>query len=80
MNPINTIPIQQFIQQVKSADLSNQKEIKLDIKTAKNLVYCLSEINNKLVQDYDRILSEIKTNSDNNEITIKFDGGDFNLN
>ena len=31
-NPINTIPIQQFIQQVKAADLSQQREIKMDIK------------------------------------------------
>ena len=36
-NPINTIPLQQFIQQVKAADLSQQREIKLDIKTAKAL-------------------------------------------
>ena len=44
-NPINTIPLQQFIQQVKAADLSQQREIKLDIKTAKALAYCLAEIN-----------------------------------
>ena len=28
-DPINTIPIQQFIQQVKTADAGNQKEIKI---------------------------------------------------
>ena len=36
--PINTIPLQQFIQQVKIADMSQQKEVKLDIKTAKQLI------------------------------------------
>ena len=41
-NPINTIPIQQFIQQVKAADLSQQREIKMDIKTAKALAYSLA--------------------------------------
>ena len=43
-NPINTVPIQQFMQQVKAADLTQQREIKLDIKTAKALAYCLGEV------------------------------------
>ena len=37
--PINTAPIQQLIQQIKVADLSNQKEVKIDIATAKNVAY-----------------------------------------
>lgn len=76
-NPINTIPIQQFIQQVKSAELSNQKEIKLDIKTAKNLVYSLGEITAKLLEDYDKLLLELKENSGSGPIELKMDGGDF---
>jgi hypothetical protein len=76
-NPINTIPIQQFIQQVKSADISNQKEIKLDIKSAKLLSYCLGELNAKLLEDYDKILIELKKNSGSGPIELKMDGGDF---
>lgn len=76
-NPINTLPIQQFIQQVKSAELSQQKEVKLDIKTAKNLVYCLGEINAKLVEDYDRLLIELKNSSGNGDVSVKMDGGGF---
>jgi hypothetical protein len=76
-NPINTIPIQQFIQQVKAADISNQKEIKLDIKSAKLLSYCLSELNAKLLEDYDKILIELKKNGSNGPIELKMDGGDF---
>ena len=53
-NPINTIPLQQFIQQVKIADMSQQKEIKLDIKTAKQLAFTLGEVTSKLTQDYDK--------------------------
>ncbi len=75
-NPINTIPIQQFIQQVKAADLGQQKEIKLDLKTAKNLVYCLSEINAKLVEDYDAILNKLMQDSGQN-VTVSMDGGGF---
>ena len=78
-NPINTIPIQQFLQLVKSAELSNQKEIKLDIKTAKNLVYCLGEITSKLVADYDKVILEIKE-SQGNSVELKMDGGGFNDN
>jgi hypothetical protein len=76
-NPINTIPIQQFVQQVKAADIGNQKEIKLDIKSAKLLAYCLSEINAKLLEDYDKILVELKQNSGGGPIELKMDGGDF---
>ncbi len=75
-NPINTIPIQQFIQQVKAADLGQQKEIKMDLKTAKALAYCLSEINAKLVEDYDTMLSKLMQNSGQN-VTVSMDGGGF---
>lgn len=75
-NPINTFPIQQFIQQVKAADLTQQKEIRLDIKTAKNLAYCLSEINAKLLEDYDALLNKVLQNS-GQSVTIQMDGGGF---
>ena len=75
-NTINTLPIQQFIQQVKVADLGQQREIKLDIKTAKNLAMCLGEISAKLLQDYTEILASVQKPS-NESITIKMDGGGF---
>lgn len=75
-NPINTFPIQQFIQQVKAADLGQQKEIKMDLKTAKNLAYCLAEVNSKLVEDYDMLLAKLMQGSGQN-VTISMDGGGF---
>jgi hypothetical protein len=75
-NTINTLPIQQFIQQVKAADLSQQKEIKLDIKNAKNLALCLGEISAKLLQDYSEIINSLQKTSTEN-VTIKMDGGGF---
>lgn len=72
--PINTIPIQQFIQQVKAADLSQQREIKLDIKTAKALAYCLGEVNTKLLENYDSLLAALLQNTGQN-VTIQMDGG-----
>lgn len=76
-NPINTIPIQQFIQQVKSAELGNQKEVKLDIKTAKNLAFCLGEVSSKLLEDYDKLLTELKAGAGGGPVEVKMDGGDF---
>ena len=75
-SPINTLPIQQFIQQVKSADLAQQKEIKIDIKAAKMLAYSLGEITAKLLEDQDELLSKL-AQSQGSEVTIKMDGGGF---
>lgn len=74
-NPINTSPIQQFIQQVKAAELSNQREIKLDIKTAKSLAFCLGEVSARLVEDYDKLLVELREATGNGDISVSMDGG-----
>lgn len=75
-NPINTIPIQQFIQQVKAADLTQQREIKLDIKTAKALAYCLGEVSAKLLEDYDILFKRLESSS-GGAVTVQMDGGGF---
>jgi len=75
-NPINTVPIQQFIQQVKAADLSQQREIKLDIKTAKALAYCIGEVSAKLLEDYDLVFRRLEASS-GSAITVQMDGGGF---
>jgi hypothetical protein len=75
-NPINTIPIQQFIQQVKAADLSQQREIKMDIKTAKALAYSLAEVNTKILQDYDILLKKLESNT-GASVSVSMDGGGF---
>lgn len=72
--PINTVPIQQFIQQVKAAELGNQREIRLDLKTAKNLAFCLGEVNARLLEKYDKLLSDLKA-STGGEISVNMDGG-----
>lgn len=75
-NQVNNTPILQFIQQVKSADLGQQREIKLDIKSAKALMYCLSEINAHLVDNYENLLKKVVNNTETS-ITVKMDGGNF---
>jgi hypothetical protein len=75
-NPINTQPIQSFVQQVKAAELSQQKEIKLDIKSAKMLVYCLAEVNARLLENYDVLLQKVLQNT-GESVNIQMDGGGF---
>jgi hypothetical protein len=78
-SPINTIPIQQFIQQVKAADLTQQREIKIDLKTAKVLAYCLGEVTAKLLEDYDTLIKKLEASS-GGSITVNMDGGGFTNN
>jgi hypothetical protein len=75
-NPINTQPIQSFIQQVKAAELSQQKEIKLDIKTAKILMYCVADVNARLLENYDVLLQRVLQNT-GESVNIQMDGGGF---
>lgn len=74
--PINTVPLQQFIQQVKAAELAQQKEIKLDMKTAKLLALAIGEVTAKLIEDMDELMSRLQQNT-NGDITIRMDGGGF---
>ena len=62
-NDINTYPVQQFIELVKLADISQKKEIKLDIKTARILALTLGEVMSQLNQDYYQILKNLQNNN-----------------
>lgn len=71
--PLNTAPLQQFIQQVKNADLSNSKEIKLSIIQAKSLAYTLGIVMARLEGDLERY---VKENSSGPEVVqVQLDGG-----
>jgi hypothetical protein len=73
-NPLNTIPIQQFIQQVKSADASRSKEVKLSIDQAKKLAFTLGEVMSRLEGDLEKLVIENRGSS-NEEFEIRVDGG-----
>jgi len=62
--PLNTIPIQQFLQTVKSADNSRSKEVKLDINQAKNLAYTLGIVMSRLEGDLEKLVAESKNSND----------------
>ena len=73
-DPINTTSLQQFIQQVKGADLSNQKEVRLDIKTAKQVTYALATVLARLAGDYEGLIAQ-KDSTQAEAIELKVDGG-----
>jgi len=78
-NQINTYPLVSLIQQIKAAELGQQKEIKIDIKTAKQVAFTLAEILAKVNQDYDTLLKNLqKTKGES--VTVQFDGGGFSAN
>lgn len=72
-NNINTVAIQQFINQVKAADLGNQREIRLDITSAKNLSYTLALAMTRLAGDYETLISKIE--KEEPVVSVQMDGG-----
>lgn len=74
VEPINTNPIQQFISQVKSADASNQREVKLNIEQARRLAFTLGEVMTRLNGDLEALLVK-KTSGADEVISITMDGG-----
>ena len=69
---LNTIPIQTFISQVKSADSSRSKEVTLTIEQAKTLAFTLGIVMSRIEGDLEKLVSNI---SINDSVEIKVDGG-----
>ena len=76
-NQINLTPITQFIQSVRAAELSQSKEVKLPLQQARLLSLALSEIQDKLVQDYESLYIKLKESANTEVVYIQLDGGDF---
>ena len=74
VEPLNTNPIQQFISQVKGADASNQREIRLDIQSAKRLAFTLGEVMARWNGDLEQLLARKNSGADD-VIQINMDGG-----
>lgn len=74
MEPLNTAPIQQFLQQVKAADSGNAREVKLDIQNAKRLAFTLGEVMTRLNGNLEELLAK-KASGDDEVIQVTMDGG-----
>jgi hypothetical protein len=76
-NQINLTPITQFIQLLRAAELSQQKEIKMTIQQARLLSLALAEVQDKVLQDYENMYNTLKNSQETEVITVQLDGGGF---
>ena len=76
-NQINLAPLTQFIQSVRSAELSQSKEVKLPIQQARLLCLALNELQEKILQDYESMYNALKRSVDTEVVTVSMDGGGF---
>jgi|TARA_R110000796_G_scaffold16073_1_gene50481 hypothetical protein len=74
VEPLNTIPLQQFLNAVKAAEQSRAREVKLDIATAKTLAFTLGAVMSRLHGDLELLVAQSKDNSED-VIEINLDGG-----
>jgi hypothetical protein len=74
MKPLNTLPIEDFLNRARIAIKSNQKTLSLTIKEATDLQNSLSVVMTRLSGEMDQILS---TATQPNKIEVKMDGGKF---
>jgi hypothetical protein len=76
-NQINLSPITQFVQILRSAELSQQKEIKLSIQQARLLHLALTEVLDKINRDYESLYNDLKRSVDTEVVSVSMDGGGF---
>ena len=72
--PLNTVAIQQFISQVKSADASRSKDVTLDIQQAKRLAFTLGEVMTRMNGDLEALIIK-QNNTEEETIEVRLDGG-----
>jgi hypothetical protein len=76
-NPINLTPVTQFVHLVKAAELSQAKEVKMTIQQARLLNLALTELLDKINQDYESMYNVLKRSVDSEPINVSMDGGGF---
>ena len=76
-NQINLTPITQFIQQVRSAEQTQSKEVKMGIQQARMLILTLAEVQDKLLQDYETMFNQLKNSIETEVVSVSMDGGGF---
>lgn len=72
---LNTASIESFIKTVKSADLSKQKEVRIDIDTARQLSYTLGMVVARLHGKLEDFIAVKQTETEEQVIQVTMDGG-----
>jgi hypothetical protein len=75
MKPLNTLPIEDFLDKARLAIKSNQKNLTLTIKEVADLQNSLSIVMTRLSGEMDKIMSNVS--SDPGALEVKMDGGKF---
>jgi uncharacterized membrane-anchored protein YhcB (DUF1043 family) len=76
-NQINITPITQFIQQIRSSELTQSKTVSIDMQKARLLALSLAELLDKVNQDYETMYSALKRSVDTEVVNVTMDGGGF---
>jgi hypothetical protein len=76
-NQINLSPITQFAQILKSAELSQSKEVRIPIQQARLMNLAFVELMDQLLRDYESILNDLKKSKDTEVVSVAMDGGGF---
>jgi hypothetical protein len=74
---VNLTPITQFTQLIRAAELNQSKEIKMPINQARLLNLALSELLDKVNQDYESMFNELKRSIGEEVVSVSMDGGGF---
>jgi len=79
MKPINTVPIEDFLNKTRIAAKSNQKQVVLDIKEAVSIADSLALIMTRMTGELEQLTATILANAQtgNASVQVKLDGGNF---
>jgi len=72
-NPVNTLPIENFLQKSKVATKTQQRELKLDSKEHKDLADSIAMLLARLVELQDTRLQQPQEQN----VSVEMDGGNF---
>ena len=72
-NPVNTIPIENFLQKAKVASKTQQRELKLDSKEYKDHADSIAVLMTRLVELQDKRLQQPQEVN----VDVQMDGGNF---
>lgn len=75
MKPLNTLPIEMFLEKARIASKSGQKNLNLDIKDVVALSDSLATVMTRLSGKLDEVIANAA--SQEATITVEMDGGNF---
>lgn len=76
-NQINLTPVTQFTHVLRAAETSQAKEIKMPIQQARLLSLAITELLDKINQDYETMYNALRASMESDIVTVSMDGGGF---